>query len=233
MIRPTARARHASRRPSGAPSALVPAILLLALVARPVAVSGQASDPLPALEPGAAGPSWFVAGQRATVRLQQRLRRNGPARRSPVLGTPAEPSPGSRRAEEADAGNPVGMAAAGILGGGVGFLAGAYAGAMMHCIGDGCSHGGAIAGAWVGSSLGISTGAHLAGGGDGSWGASSLASLGVGGATVLVAALTWNDDLGADNTAAAIVLPLGWAAQVVTTVAVESNTVPEEDDGDG
>lgn len=132
--------------------------------------------------------------------------------------------------EEGEPSHPLLLAAAGVVGGAAGLLAGGALGADLTCAGaepvdDLCFLPGAFLGGTVGMSLGVPTGVHLANGRRGDWLLGTAASLTVWGAGVGLMAAMGFEGPGALATFAAV--PLG---QLVAATAIERDTSTTEED---
>lgn len=117
------------------------------------------------------------------------------------------------------------LAGAGLLGGALGLVAGAYVGATLaDDDAEGFSAlGGAVAGGAIGEALLLPLGVHLAGGRRGSYAASVAASLGLVGAGLLALEAVHYDSPGVPIVVVAVPL-----AQLVTAVAIERGTGERE-----
>lgn len=115
------------------------------------------------------------------------------------------------------------MAAAGLLGGTIGFFGGAYVGAGLAsgCAGDFCGIGETIFGAAAGESLGIPLGVHLANGGRGNLLLEILASAGIGAAGLM---LVIGNSNSADQTASIVTVAATPIVQLITSIAIERST---------
>lgn len=126
--------------------------------------------------------------------------------------------------------HPALLTGAGLLGGTAGFFAGGLVGGNVACAGDDhddfCGLIGGFWGAAVGTSVGIPLAVHLANGRRGNYGRSQLVSAGI--AAGLIGALLMADD---EDTAAAILLPVIPAAQILSSILIERRTASRDPGG--
>ena len=138
------------------------------------------------------------------------------------VADPARPASGLA-ASDLDAGTAAKLTGAGLLGGAIGLVGGAYLGALIAHDGD-CAEcleelGGALVGGTAGEALLLPLGVHLANGSRGSYWTAALVSAGLAAAGVVtMKAAHW------DPPTVPIVLVAVPVAQLATSIAIERAT---------
>jgi hypothetical protein len=112
---------------------------------------------------------------------------------------------------------------AGLMGGGIGFVGGIYAGygiehALSDCEGEElCGLGGALLGAVLGEAIGLPMGVHLANGSVGNYGQQALASMGIAAVGALVG-------FGLGGPVAPVILVAVPIVQLAISISIERRT---------